>query len=61
MLRPADSATMITVRVVLKKTVIHVLMDCLRLKELRSELNREVGDTFNSVLSLLGDSRESDR
>lgn len=61
MLRPADSATMITVRVVLKKTVIHVLMDCLRLKELRSELNREVGDTFNSVLSLPADSRESDR
>ena len=43
-----------------QETVSHVLVDCLRLKKLRSELNRKVGDAFSSVSSLLGDSREGE-
>jgi hypothetical protein len=42
-------------------TVTHVLMDCPRLRELRRELRREVGDAFNSMSSLLGGSTEGER
>jgi hypothetical protein len=41
--------------------VTHVLVDCPILKELRRGLRRKVGDAFNSVSSLLGDSNEGER
>ena len=37
-----------------KETVVHVLVDCLRLKNIRQELRAKVGDAFNSVTSMLG-------
>lgn len=44
-----------------QETVTHVLVDCPRLRKLRRESRRKVGDTFNSVSSLLGGSREGER
>jgi ribonuclease HI len=41
-----------------QETVTHVLVDCPRLRELRRELRKEVGDAFNCVSSLLGGSSE---
>jgi hypothetical protein len=41
-----------------QETVTHVPVDCPRLRELRRELRREVGDTFNCISSLLGGSTE---
>lgn len=37
-----------------QETVVHVLVDCTRLQELRRVLRRKTGDAFNSVPSLLG-------
>ncbi|KXG45142.1 reverse transcriptase [Penicillium griseofulvum] len=44
-----------------QETVAHVLIECPRLRELRTELRRKVGDAFNSVSSLLGGSNEGDK
>jgi ribonuclease HI len=44
-----------------QETVTHVLVDCPNLRELRRELRREVGDTFNSVSSLLGGSKQGEK
>ncbi|GAA3296697.1 hypothetical protein GCM10020218_080510 [Dactylosporangium vinaceum] len=44
-----------------RETVAHVLMECPRLRELRVELKRKVGDTLNSVSSLLGGSKEGEK
>jgi len=44
-----------------QETVAHVLIQCPRLRELRTELRRKVGDAFNSVSSLLGGSNEGDK
>lgn len=41
-----------------RETVVHVLVDCPRLQELRMKLRREVGDIFNSISSLLGGSNQ---
>ncbi|KAJ5483111.1 hypothetical protein N7530_002357 [Penicillium desertorum] len=41
-----------------QETVAHVLMECLKLRELRVELKWKVGDTLSSVSSLLGGSNE---
>ena len=37
-----------------KETVVHVLVDCPRLKELRQELRKKVGDAFNNISCMLG-------
>lgn len=37
-----------------KETVVHVLVDCPRLIELRKELRTRIGDSFNSVARMLG-------
>lgn len=37
-----------------KETVIHVLVDCPRLRELRQELQMKIGSAFNSVSCMLG-------
>jgi ribonuclease HI len=44
-----------------QETVTHVLVDCPNLRDLRRELRREVGDTFNSVPGLLGGSKQGER
>ncbi|KAJ5101079.1 hypothetical protein N7456_007131 [Penicillium angulare] len=44
-----------------QETVAHVLMDCPKLRELRSELERKVGDAFDNVSSLLGGSKEGEK
>lgn len=44
-----------------QETVVHVLVDCLSLRELRRELRRDVRDAFNSVSSLLGGSKEGEK
>ncbi|KAJ5402736.1 uncharacterized protein N7487_008632 [Penicillium crustosum] len=44
-----------------QETVIHVLVDCPMLVELRRKLRREVGDAFNSVSSLLGGSKQGEK
>jgi hypothetical protein len=44
-----------------QETVTHVLVDCPKLQELRRELKMKVRDTFNSVSSLLGGSKEGER
>lgn len=44
-----------------QETVVHVLVDCPGLRELRRELRRQVGDAFNSVSSLLGGSNEGEK
>lgn len=41
-----------------RETVVHVLVDCPRLRVLRQELRRKVGDAFRSVSLLLGGSEE---
>jgi ribonuclease HI len=43
-----------------QETVVHVLVDCPRLRDSRRVLRREVGDAFNSVSSLLGGSKEGE-
>ncbi|KAF7164513.1 hypothetical protein CNMCM6106_001031 [Aspergillus hiratsukae] len=37
-----------------KETVVHVLVDCPKLKELRQELRRKVGNAFNNIADMLG-------
>jgi ribonuclease HI len=44
-----------------QETVAHVLMECPRLRELRVELRRKVGDALSSVSSLLGGSNEGEQ
>jgi ribonuclease HI len=44
-----------------RETVTHVLVDCPELAELRRRLRKEVGDTLNSVSSLLGGSNEGEK
>ncbi|KAI2736044.1 hypothetical protein DTO013E5_9199 [Penicillium roqueforti] len=44
-----------------QETVSHVLLECPKLRELRIELRRSVGDALNSVSSLLGGSTEGER
>jgi ribonuclease HI len=44
-----------------QETVAHVLMECLKLRELRVELKRKIGDTLSSVSSLLGGSDEGEK
>ncbi|CEJ61917.1 hypothetical protein PMG11_10433 [Penicillium brasilianum] len=44
-----------------QETVTHVLVDCPRLKHLRSKLRLEVGDAFSSVSSLLGGSKQGEK
>jgi hypothetical protein len=39
----------------------HVLLECPKLRDLRIELRRNVGDALNSVSSLLGGSNEGER
>jgi hypothetical protein len=41
-----------------QETVVHVLVDCPKLRTLRQELRRKVGDAFNSVSILLGGSED---
>jgi hypothetical protein len=36
------------------ETVVHVLVDCLRLREARQQLRTKVGDAFNSIATMLG-------
>jgi hypothetical protein len=36
------------------ETVVHVLVDCLRLKDLRQKLRRKIGAAFNNILNMLG-------
>ena len=38
-----------------------MLMECLKLRELRVEFKRKVGDTLSSVSSLLGGSNEGEK
>jgi ribonuclease HI len=44
-----------------QETVKHVLVDCARLRELRKELRRKAGESFNSVSALLGGSEAGRR
>ena len=44
-----------------QETVTHVLMECPKLRELRVELRRKVGDTRSGVSSLLGGSNEGEQ
>jgi ribonuclease HI len=44
-----------------RETVAHVLLECPRLRELRIELRRKVGDTLSDVSSLLGGSTEGEK
>ncbi|CAG8891920.1 unnamed protein product [Penicillium nalgiovense] len=44
-----------------QETVSHVLLECPKLRDLRIELRRNVGDALNSVSSLLGGSNEGVR
>jgi hypothetical protein len=44
-----------------RETVIHVLVDYPKLKELRRELRRKAGDAFRSASVLLGGSGEAER
>ena len=44
-----------------QETVNHVLLECPNLRDLRTELRRNVGDAMNSVSSLLGGSNEGER
>ncbi|CAG8068633.1 unnamed protein product, partial [Penicillium nalgiovense] len=44
-----------------QETVSHVLLECPNLRDLRTELRRNVGDAMNSVSSLLGGSNEGER
>jgi hypothetical protein len=46
-----------------RETVIHVLVDCLRLSTLRQKLRKEVGEAFNNITHMLGgrDKREPKR
>ena len=36
------------------ETVVHVIVDCPRLREARRKLRDQVGDAFNSIATLLG-------
>jgi hypothetical protein len=44
-----------------QEKVSHVLLECPKLRDLRIELRRTVGDALNSVPSLLGGSKEGER
>jgi hypothetical protein len=44
-----------------QETVAHVLTECPRLRDLRVELRRKLGDTQGSVSSLLGGSNEGEK
>ena len=37
-----------------KETVLHVLVDCPKLKELRQQLRKKIGDNFRDITSMLG-------
>jgi hypothetical protein len=37
-----------------KETVVHVLVDCPRLKDLRNILQRKIGSVFNNISDMLG-------
>jgi ribonuclease HI len=37
-----------------KETVVHVLVDCPKLKELRQQLRKKIGDNFRDITSMLG-------
>jgi hypothetical protein len=37
-----------------KETVVHVLVDCPRLKSLRQQLRRKIGEAFNEISTMLG-------
>jgi hypothetical protein len=37
-----------------RETVVHVLVDCARLREIRQQLRNKIGDTFNSIAGMLG-------
>ena len=37
-----------------KETVVHVLVDCPKLKSLRQQLRRKIGDAFNEISTMLG-------
>jgi hypothetical protein len=37
-----------------RETVVHVLVDCPHLQELRKELRSKIGDAFNDVSTILG-------
>ena len=38
-----------------KETVVHVLVDCPRLRELRQKLREKIGDNFNNLSTMLGE------
>lgn len=44
-----------------RESVIHVLPDCPKLRILRRELRRKVGEAFNSVTGMLGGCRAGER
>lgn len=44
-----------------QETVSHVLLECLKLRDLRIKLRRSVGDALNSVSSLLGGLNEGEK
>ena len=35
--------------------VVHVLVDCPRLRELRQKLREKIGDNFNNLLTIIGE------
>ena len=37
-----------------KETVVHVLVDCPQLRELRQKLREKIGNSFNNISSMLG-------
>jgi hypothetical protein len=37
-----------------RETVVHVLVDCPHLQQLRQELRRKIGDAFNNISTMLG-------
>lgn len=41
--------------------MVHVLIDCPRLREIRKDLRTKVGDCFNSVARLLGGWKKDER
>jgi hypothetical protein len=41
-----------------KETVVHVLVDCPRLKSLRQQLRRKIGEAFNDISAMLGGKAE---
>ncbi len=43
------------------ETVVHVVVDCSRLKTARRQLRDKVGDAFNSITSMLGGQRQNEQ